>query len=187
MNMFPNASPIKAAARTAAALNQQLEGYRATVGSWYDGTPPSVDARIAHCDRLIHRLRTAGIGHQGTEAELVDDRRVLVGLKHGLYDVERQRALSEVTLGAVPTAVTAARDKVNMIAARAFVREHIEVAHVPTELAERARRHAALHEPHVDAEGFAHTCLRVAATVPAPTTVQTASVIEDFPDYGLFV
>jgi hypothetical protein len=179
--MFPNASPIKTAARTAAALNQQLEGYRATVANWYDGTPRSIEARIAHCDRLTHRLRAAGIGHQGTVAELADDRRVLVNLAASLNNAHQDREVERTATRNHPVT-----DQINMVSARAFVREHIEVAHVPSELAERARRHAARHEPRADAEGFAQTCLRVAAQVPRPT-VAAAPPIEDFPDYGLFM
>lgn len=179
--MFTNTRQA-AADRTAASLREALEGWRSTADSWYDGTPGAITARMAACDRIIHRLRQGGIGYHGTIVELASDRSRLADMRSSLWHTANQDRDQFVA----PRAHEVTHD-INRTAARAFVRENIEVAHVPEEMAERARRYAALVEPTANAESFAATCLRVAATVPRPKVASAPPPNTDFDDELMFM
>lgn len=176
--MFPNASPHRTRQRTAAAVTRALSDYQSTVASWYDGTPRSISARIAACDRIIHRLTAAGPGYHHQLSELAEDRTVLANLKHSLLNAHQDRVVD------APVTRTAPIDESTRVAARAFVRANVEVAHVPSELGERARHHA---DRHGLSPEFVTAALAVGATVAPPKTASIPTEVEDFPDHGLFL
>lgn len=175
--MFPNASPAQQAQKTAARLHTAIEGWRSTADSWFDGTPAAVNRRIAGCDALIHRLRSAGTHTSGTVSELVADREYLVGLHHSMNNAHQDREL--------PARRTAAsRNPRVIVEARAFVRENLNAIHAPAEIRERALRHADRHGMGSD---FVASCVEIAKSVPPPRMASAPTMVEDFPDHGLFM
>lgn len=173
--MFSNTSN---AVRTAETLRTALEGWRSTADSWFDGTPGSISSRVAGCDRLIHQLRQAGPGYHGTIAEMASTRSQLADMRNSLLHQANQDRDAGHRQGA-------AADARHVNAARAFVRENIEAAHVPEELQIRAARHADLHS--IDSS-FVATVLRVAAALPRPQkTASAPTSFADFDDQLMFL
>jgi hypothetical protein len=179
--MFPNASPARSQRRTALALQTAANNWYASAGSWFDGTLISVDARLARVDKLIHALRQAGPGYAGRASEFTEERQVIAELRESMLNAHQDREV--VRIASYPDTA----HEINLVEARAFVRDNIEAAHWPDEMRDRARRHAERVEPRASADLFAETCLRVAATVPRPTVERTASVVQDFDDHHLFL
>lgn len=180
--MFDNAFRDRIAARSAQTLYSALDDWRDSDGGWFTGTVASVDARLAKLDSLIHRFRQSGPLGYGILAELGGERESLTELRHSMLNGHQDR------VAAAPTVVyPEAAHEINMVAARDFVRRNIEVAHVPTEMRERARFHAERVEPKADANLFAETCVRVAATVPRAPVQRVAATVEDFDDHHLFL
>lgn len=179
--MFDNAFRERTAARTMTALNNDLDSWRDVDGGWFDGTVASVDRRIAQASSLLHRLHQAGITGYGSVSELTADRESLGELRISMLNGHQDRSTF------VTPQAHDVQHQMNMVAARAFVRENIEAAHVPEELAERARRYASLHEPRADADAFAATCLRVASQIPQQKTASGPQTFEDFDDQHLFL
>jgi hypothetical protein len=85
---------------TAASFSQALRRYAKSRESWYDGSPGCVDARLAHCDRLLHsarftvaRLSIANTGRYLRAVEVLDtDRRSLLALRDDLLTGASNRA-----------------------------------------------------------------------------------------------
>lgn len=81
---------------TAASFDTAYQKYAAATDSWFDGTPLSIDNRLAQCNRLAHIARTR-VARQGVDAgpllnlaSLEADARALVALRqdllNGAYD-----------------------------------------------------------------------------------------------------
>lgn len=90
--MFRDASAIDSE-RTATAVRTAHDKYEASSDSWFDGTPDSIDRRIAVCQRLSHicknatiRLvdRPAGRQYVALSNSLESDRISLEALRHDI-------------------------------------------------------------------------------------------------------
>jgi hypothetical protein len=169
----------RTAARTAESLRTALEGWRSTMDSWFDGTPGSISARVAGCDKLIHRFRQAGHGYHGTIAELQRHRSQLADMRNSLLhtaNADRE----------TPVRVTARPQERHRLAARAFLREQYHPDR--SELQIRADRHADLHglDP-----AFTATVLFEARTIPQQQQTRVASApptaVTDFADELMFM
>ena len=97
--MFSNGRD-RAARRYEAALSPALAAWRDADGSWFDGTPESVDKRIAQCRVIQSNLRGAAGALAGTggemayiaaEQELAGDRRGLEQLRRDLLTAGADR------------------------------------------------------------------------------------------------
>lgn len=87
--MFTNSRSIDDRA-TAASFDTAYQKYAAATDSWFDGSPFSVDNRLAQCRRLMNLAR-AHVARRGAEvgpltrlAELESDARALVALREDL-------------------------------------------------------------------------------------------------------
>lgn len=178
--MFPNDSPLRFQQRTASTLRTATDLWRNSCGSWFDGTLPSVDARLARCDQLLHQLRQAGISQHAAAVELTGDRDVLVNLRSSMLNAHQDRVAEEAV-------VLASLDPQMLVEARAFVRENADAVPVPLEMAERAQFFAARYTDDDTARVFAATCVKVAAAIPQETVQHTAAMVEDFDDHHLFL
>lgn len=78
--------------RTETSFRTAMTAYTQAAESWFDGTPGSIDARLARCQRLLHAARAtvgrvsladAGMYLHATE-ELTADRQALTELRHSL-------------------------------------------------------------------------------------------------------
>lgn len=93
--MFQDASDIdrRSVDRRIAALR---EGYDAVAESWFDGSPDSVDRRIAACDQILVRARNAAVrlgyqeGYTEIVAELEEDKKSLTDLRQALLNGDRE-------------------------------------------------------------------------------------------------
>lgn len=97
--MFRDASAIDSE-RTATAVRTAHDKYEASSDSWFDGTPDSIDRRIAVCQRLSHicknatiRLaeRPAGMQYVALSNSLESDRISLEALRHDLLTAGMNR------------------------------------------------------------------------------------------------
>lgn len=95
--MFTNSRSIDDRA-TAASFDTAHQKYAAATDSWFDGTPFSIDNRLAQCRRLMNIARTH-IARRGAEvgplhrlAELETDARALVALREDLLTGAYDRA-----------------------------------------------------------------------------------------------
>lgn len=83
-------SMVREAANTHRRLAQEAQAFRTGRDTWYDGTPHSVDRRLAACNRVLQIAKSAVARSpfdwdaQEVIAELNIDRRALVDLKEGL-------------------------------------------------------------------------------------------------------
>lgn len=91
---------------TAASFDTAYQKYASVGDAWFDGTPTSIDARLANCRRLMHIARTA-LGRRGASvgpltnlAALEADHRALTALRHdlltGAYDREDNSPIAGV-------------------------------------------------------------------------------------------
>lgn len=158
-----------------------LEAWRAA-SNWFDGSIESIDRRVAACSALTHRLGSAGIF--AAMDEIAAERAAAVNLRQGLLNGHERVAAAAPTRSDAPMTVEA----------RAFVREHLDVAHAPEELTYRARRHAAnltYDQPAARADAiadaFVASVTRVAATVPRQATAAAVTSVPDFDDSLMFM
>lgn len=103
--MFTNSRSIDDRA-TAASFDTAYQKYASTGDAWFDGTPASVDARLANCRRLTHIARTrvarrgADAGPLTNLAALEADARALTELRRdlltGAYDREDNSPIAGV-------------------------------------------------------------------------------------------
>lgn len=179
--MFDNAFRARTAARTTQALYSALDDWRDSDGGWFNGTVASVDSRLGTADSLLHRFRQAGLSGYGIVAELSADRDSLTELRHSMLNAHTDRDVTkDVRLASIPERL--------MIQARAYVRDNIEVAHVPDEMRDRARHYwASTRDDGMSAQIFAQACVDVAAQVPRPQPQRTAATVADFDDHHLFL
>lgn len=95
---------------TAASFDTALQKYAAATDSWFDGTPFSVDTRLAQCRRLMNVARThvarrgAQAGPLSRLAELESDARALIALREdlltGAFDREDTSRIAGVYVAA---------------------------------------------------------------------------------------
>ena len=107
--MFTNSRSIDDRA-TAASFDTAHKKYAAATDSWFDGTPFSIDNRLAQCRRLMNIARThvarrgAEVGPLHRLAELETDARALVALREdlltGAYDREDTSPIAGVHIAA---------------------------------------------------------------------------------------
>lgn len=78
--------------RTASSFKTAYDSYQRGAESWFDGSPNSIDRRVAHCDRLLHSANSTVARMTASDsqpylraiANLSSDREVLSGLRDDL-------------------------------------------------------------------------------------------------------
>lgn len=89
--MFRDAAAIDRQA-TDRRIAQFTERYAANAETWFDGSPDSVDRRIAACDQILSRAKAAAVrlgyqeGYTEIVADLEADRRSLAELREALLN-----------------------------------------------------------------------------------------------------
>ena len=180
-----------------AKFAHRLRAFRADSEGWFDGTPHSVDRRLATCRSLIHEARTLAADDPVDQlhilAELDSDRAALDHLRDDMLSggssrhaktETNQRALARLhRLGSADD-----RRWVELEAAR-FYRDQTDAArHDVTEMAEQACRHADVHAPtRVAAQAFTAVVTELARKTPRPRIASARPVFRDHPDELLFL
>lgn len=191
--MFSN-NTERVSRRYAASLSPALARWQESEGSWFDGSPQSVDKRIAQCRALQSGLRGAAGALAGTagavryiaaEQSLAADRRALAQLRRDLLTAAADRESAPAPEPRQVRLPKAARRWVEA-EARQFLREQAGGAD-RRELAERARRHAATETSALPPGRAAAVTAAFVASVLAghrPTRVarRAAAPQQDFPD-----
>lgn len=179
-----------------AKFAHRLRAFRAGSEGWFDGTPNSVDRRLATCRALIHEARTLAADDPVDQlhilAELDSDRTALHYLREDMLSgaasrhastEPNRRALARLHRLGSPDD----RRWVELEAAR-FYRNQGDARHDATEMAERARRHADAHAPsRVAAQAFGAVVTELARKTPRPRTAASRPVFRDHPDELLFL
>ena len=179
-----------------AKFAHRLRTFRAGSEGWFDGTPNSVDRRLAACRSLIHEARTLAaedpIDQLHIMAELDADRTALHYLRDDMLSGGSARqASTEPDRRAVARlhrlGSTDDRRWVELEAAR-FYRDQGDSRHDAIEMAERARRHADVNAPtRQAAQAFTAVVTELARKTPRPRTASARPVSGDHPDELLFL
>jgi hypothetical protein len=169
----------------------RLQAFRRDSEGWFDGTPNSVDRRLAACRALIHEARTMAaedpVGHLQVMAELDSDRQSLTDLRHDLLTGAIDREARYAGRPDPSPMDSAERRWVTLEASR-FHRDQDSARHDVTEMAERARRHAEVYAPSRPAAwAFQAAVAELARRTPAPRTASSRPMFRDHPDELLFL
>lgn len=175
---------------------RRMHDFRSGAETWFDGTPSSVDRRLATCQSLLHEARTMAaddpVDHLHVLAELDSDRTALSGLREDLLTAGSSRiARVEPNRRALASLhrVGSREDRrwVNLEAARFYRNQDENVRHNVEEMAERARRHAGVHAPSpLAGQAFEGVVTDLALRTPPPRTATRAPARRDHPDELLF-
>jgi hypothetical protein len=97
--MFRESSAIDSE-RTAASVRSLYSKYASTEDNWFDGTPDSIDRRIAQCKRIANLAKAGSVRLSGRNAssqyialahEMDGDRKALEGLRRDLLTAGMDR------------------------------------------------------------------------------------------------
>lgn len=168
----------------------RLQTFRRESENWFDGTPGSVDRRLAACRALIHEARSMAaedpVGHLRVMAELDSDRQSLTDLRHDLLTGAIDREARYTGTPDTSPMNSAERRWVTLEASR-FHRDQDSARHDVTEMAERARRHAEVYAPSRPAAwAFQAAVAELARRTSRPRTAARTPPLRDHPDELIF-
>lgn len=171
----------------------RLRDFRDGAEGWFDGTPHSVDRRLATCRSLIHEARSLAADDPVDQlhilAELDSDRVALTNLQDDMLSggSSRQAAVKTDRQALSRLGSREERRWVELEAAR-FHRNQDDARHDVVEMSERAGRYAQVHAPsRAAAMAFESAVAGLARRTPAPRQAQRRPILRDHPDELLFL
>ena len=174
-----------------------LQEFRDQSDGWFDGTPGSVDRRLAQCTKLLHTAQTAAgedpARHLAVIAELSTDHTALRELRLDLLGEAATRA-ARYTPPGVGVEKLSAEDRRWVVLEAAKFHAETDNSSDVEERAERARRHAERvtstlgpARSRVLTAAFEHAVAVRARLTPRPRTAAKRPVFTAFPDSQLFL
>lgn len=174
-----------------------LQEFRDHSDGWFDGSPGSVDRRLAECTKLLHVAQTAAgedpARHLEVIAELTSDHKVLKELRSDLLSGAATRTARYAPPGIGVQKLSAEDRRWVVLEAAKFHAENNNSSDVE-EMAERARRHAervtstlGSARSRVLCAAFEHAVAVRARLTPKPRTAAKRPVFTAFPDSQLFL
>lgn len=172
-----------------------LGEFRQKSDDWFDGTPGSVDRRLAACTKLLHTAQTAAGQDPASQlqviAELTADRTALKNLRDDLLSgaASRQpvRRVASTKTAALTRLSSTERRWVILESAK-FHGEQTDARSDIAEMMERARHYAQARTGSATViAAFEEAVADHARRTPRPKVAARKQVFTDFPDSQLFL